>query len=100
MRSVSHRSSLIKRNQLRSQLDPRVASRWLPQVGIPRASEPGMETQAGQAQTCNSHFQPEAEELPVGGEGGILPSQLLWETRLSDQETRCLKQTKNTLWTE
>lgn len=52
------------------------------------------------AQSCNSHFQPEAKMLPVGGEYGIIPSRLLWETRFSDQETRCLKQTKNTLRSE
>ena len=59
------------------------------------------EVLARPAQGCNSHFQPEAETVAVGGgECGISPSQQLWETRLSDQETRCLKQTKNTLQSE
>lgn len=31
------------------------------------------------------------------GKPEIILSHLLWEMQLSDQETRCLKQTKNTL---
>lgn len=73
---------------------------WLPQVVTHPASRSLVRGSPRPAQSCNSHFQPAAKIRPVGGEYRIIPSRLLWETRFSDQETRCLKQTKNTLRSE
>ena len=99
VRSVSHHSSLIKRNGLRSQLDPSSLIQATKQVAAPGGHPPGQRAwhrDSGRPSTDLQFPSPARSR----GEGGILPSQLLWETWLSDQETRCLKQTKNTLRTE
>lgn len=70
-------------------------------LGPDPGPSPGPGPGVGQSNTeLQFHFQPGAETLLVGGECGIIPSQPLWETRFSDQETRCLKQTKNSLQSE
>lgn len=91
---------VIPRKRYQSHLHQKV-TRWPPQVALtPATGLECSEVRPQPARGCDSHFQPEAKMLPGGGEYGIIPSRLLWETRFSDQETRCLKQTKNALQSE